>query len=638
MAESSARLKEDDISKESPRNLQNENFGRFLERFLRIWRSLESSTQYESLFSGEKDILALEATHSTGGENTVTRSFEIRISFIRFEESQALAIIFSETTHRKTIQTLQDQDAYRSKLLATVSHELRTPLNGSTNFIERVYEDDRVPQELKNVFLLPAIRSNRLLMSLINDILDMSQLKADRLRLNFEVNDILSDIQEALQLVEIQAKFKKLRLLCDCPAYFTEYDFCTDHQRVKQILLNLLSNAIKFTREGYVKVRLSQLDVGTECSRQLKIEVEDTGIGISIQEQKKLFGEFTHIEGYDRKDLNPHGVGLGLMIANSLAQVLGPNESPVGIQVISTPGIGSIFSFVLEEKVENKPQKQTFKRSRALNEDELTLPNTSDDSSPRKLVRSSSNTVNFANAPTSKFAPSMRRAPTNQQTISKVITKAFTKALSKKYTLQPEDPLRLNTTPEFRGPKVTLNDSFVTLIPEEKRMETEFGKYLQMIDEESPLSIKRTDSNIPLNDLACRCPDVLVVDDESFNILAVESILKGLEIKCDRAFTGAEAVHMALKRAGSQCGTQCHYYKLILMDCQMPVMDGFTAAREIRELMNTSKIPKTYIVACSALAQSDDVKQALECGMDEYCVKPISKSKILQIISHEFAK
>lgn len=518
-----------------------------------------------------------------------------------FEDQQVLVLLFSETTQMKLVHTLQDRDAYRTRLLASVSHELRTPLNGSTNFLERLLEDERVPEDLKEGYIVPAMRSNILLLNIINDIVDFSQLQAKKLRLNFKVGNIITDLQECVKLFEIQTRLKNISLSLITPGDNFDGRFCTDHNRVKQIVLNLVSNAVKFTRAGHIRVTISEIEMEEqqqeqeleeqklkeqeEPVRRLKISVEDTGIGIPEEEQKKLFKEYTHIENHNRSTMNPNGAGLGLMIANSLALLLGPTSSgSKGLEVTSKVDVGSTFTLILEEKV---------------------------DIENNLLARLG-------------FTPIQDEIKTEHG---------------------PLGPIDI----ELQNIRSHRENSLIQLIPEERNDPSDLNTIALKLQSQKINSLKDATSLLDKNSKSvttplikavtnpliksCTCPETLVVDDDSFNVIAIESILRSFKFKNDRAFNGKEAVLQAETRARTSCGPNCCYYKIIFMDLTMPVMNGFEATAIIKTLMKEEKIPTTYVVACTALAQVLDEKKALEAGMDEYCIKPITKAKITALFN-----
>lgn len=522
----------------------------------------------------------------------------------------------------KLIHTLQDQDTYKSRLLASVSHELRTPLNGSTSFIERVQEDDRVPNDLKIAFLLPAIRSNMLLINIINDILDFSQLQANKLKLNFTVSDVIEEVIGCIQLIEIQASIKEIRVVLESIDSTFNPDFCTDHNRFKQIVLNLLSNAIKFTEKGgMVRVRVCDLkrDSMLGKKRALKVEVEDTGVGISENDQKNLFTEFSRIDNHDRTSANPNGVGLGLMISNSLAKLLGQVNSTVGLEVSSVPGYGTTFSFMMEEKVEKESQRVPIIRPKPRIFDYIYVSNSL---SP---LHTPSNKISLSSSPVySRNKQSINNVRSRISTIESIkITRTSNLLNFSDYSKTPGlDVSAANTN--------NRDDSNISFIPLEKSSHPISAKNITL-----DLAGSCDEDNVIL-DLShqhmCDCLEVLIVDDDSFNVMALDTILKTLNYSSEHAFNGKEALEKAQRRYRNPCSSCCKFFKLILMDLTMPVMDGFQATQELKLLMSKGELPTTKIIACTALAESKDMQNALSAGMDGHCIKPVSKLKILNIL------
>ena len=275
------------------------------------------------------------------------KSIEIKISYLHQYNTEYIILIFRDMTQRDQLVTLEDNNKYKDQLLASVSHELRAPLNGNINLVESALQNISVPIQVKERLLIPALRSSKFLLHLINDILDMSQLKAKKLRLIFKPGKLQETLSDTLQLVELQAKKKGIELCLVMNPEVQSLTLCTDHVRLSQIVLNLLNNAIKFTQKGSVILSA----VPTENSDCLKISVQDSGIGMTKEDIEKLFSDYTHIEFAERKDINPTGVGLGLSIAYNLAKLLGPANQR-GIVVESVQGIGSTFSFLVENKEE----------------------------------------------------------------------------------------------------------------------------------------------------------------------------------------------------------------------------------------------------------------------------------------------
>jgi len=331
-----------------------------LEDLIENFKTLIQDSQLQ-----EKEFLIYNGKLSV--EDHQVKSIEIKISYVQQYGRKYIILIIRDTTQRDLLVTLQDNNKYKDQLLASVSHELRTPLNGNINFVESALQDKSVPEKIKKGFLTPALRSSQFLLHLINDILDMSQIKAQKLRLIYKSDKLHETLKNTLQLVELQAKKKGIELSMNIHPDIAKMNLCTDHVRLSQIVLNLLNNAIKFTQKGAVVLTA----VPAEEVSCVKISIQDSGIGMAQDNMKKLFSEFTHIEFAERKEINPTGVGLGLNIAYNLAKLLGPGQ---GITVESVVNVGSNFSFVIENKGKEEhldPQDLLINKSSAYSADRM---------------------------------------------------------------------------------------------------------------------------------------------------------------------------------------------------------------------------------------------------------------------------
>ena len=476
---------------------------------------------------------------------------EIRVIALTFREQPALALIFHDITERNTIAILEDNNNYKNRLLASVSHELRTPLNASINFIQAAIDDRKLPESIRENLLLPSLASNQLLLFLINDILDFSQMGENKLRLVYESADVKKTVDDCLNLVKIQAKRKELSLNVEYQIEPETSELCTDHNRLKQIILNLLSNAIKFTLEGGITVK-ARLTNSPEDRKLLHVQVSDTGIGISEADQQKLFQAFVKIDLGKRLSLNSTGVGLGLMISNNLAQMLGPAERGAGssIKVKSELNKGSMFEFWI------------------IDQDESSSP---DYLSPNK-------------------------------------------------SFHPEDHAQIMN--EHIGSVIQLpHHSLLKLELRSKR-----SSYNPQMEATGVISLGKQTA-------ACSCPQILVVDDDVFNITALQTILNGLGYSSQSAYNGQQAIKKVFERQEKNCGDGCHgQYRLIFMDCNMPVLDGFEATKELKRMIKQNIIPQICIIGCTALVQSHERQKALSAGMDECCTKPLNRTKIDKLL------
>ena len=525
-----------------------------------------------------ENIMTIEAhTQLTENEITTKKNYLIKLNSTLYMNKRVIVANINDMTDRDALIAAEDSNNYKSRLLASVSHELRTPLNGSINFTEQAILDPTVPEKIKLKWLVPALRSNRLLLSLINDILDFSQIQENKLRLVFDLEDIGTTARECIELLEIQAEKKGIELVLHNMLSKEEALVCTDHNRLRQIILNLLSNAVKFTFQGSVALKLEAITAGDDQApsyhpkeKAIRISCQDTGIGISEENQKKLFQAFEKIELGDKNVLNSTGVGLGLVISNNLVHRLNStgnsalHEETQSIKFTSKVDEGSCFYFDLYEKKETKT-----KRANSI----VNLPDISLGSCPRLDVSLDQGGIS---------AIELRR-----------------------------DIFSWVATPEQ-----------MSLQNHSERSNLLYRSRLHgrtRVGEESPM---------PLIQKPCVCPKILIVDDDPFNLTALEQHITRLQLSCEWAFNGNSAVEKIRKRQSSKCSNSCSQYVAVFMDCNMPVMNGFEATAMLRKLIRKGEIEDLKIIACTALVQQSDLDQAKLAGMDDYCTKPISYAMV----------
>ena len=495
------------------------------------------------------------------------QNFSIKFTTSLFMNKKVIVINVTDTTDRDSLIAAQVSSEYKSRLLSSVSHELRTPLNGSINFIEESLSDATIPTITKEKWLIPALRSNRLLLSLVNDILDFSQMHAGKLRLVLESRSIVDTAKECLELLELQAAKKNLKLALENNLPPEHEKIVTDQNQVRQVILNILSNAVKFTFEGGVTLILDPTSVEiTQQNHQLgenntlkgvRVTCKDTGIGISPENQIKLFKAFEKIDLGAKAFINSTGAGLGLLISNSLVQKLSPDDLPHKnsniIQFESTVDEGTSFSF----EIYNIDEK----------------------------IRSVQYIDSESSAEHSVFSEH---------------------GLEMKTIAELSRPLSVTTAHRFSSQGLVLGRDSRTqgLIQISTNIDT----------------LTSIPSQVQIN---CKCPKVLIVDDDPFNLTALDQILKRLQIPCHWAFNGKEAIQKIEARQHNRCGASCKQYKIMFLDCNMPILDGFETARRLRAMEKRGEIDRIRIIACTAFVQESDEKAAREAGMDDFSTKPI---------------
>ena len=502
------------------------------------------------------------------------RTVEIKLIPIKYDGDHAILMIIRHAPEIKYVEQLKKVAKYKDEILASVSHELRTPINSNMNLINEAIKSDEVSQYVKENLLDPAFKSGRLLLNLVNDILDMSQIKEGKLKLVSQACEIRKVIQECHYLFEHQCRQKKIALNLSIDKR-VPLKIRTDPNRFTQIVLNLLSNAYKFTLEGSITIAMT-----LEKGGLIKISVIDTGIGIKEEDIGKLMKKFEKIDLGENDKFNSMGAGLGLSIANSLAVMLGPKESNAGgLKFSSVYGKGTTASFLIKSR--------------------------------RKFVWNS-----------------RTAQPTRGDSPAVTLMKKYNSELKTKYLLPvDEEEDSSGFLEEENNPS-----SVYEFQKKDTKLDTinsdwkEDGKYRSS---EKKYTAKK---NLGLCVLpSCECPQVMIVDDDAFNVLTLQTLLSSLQIKCEAAHSGIECLKTI--QSTTRCSERCTRFQLILMDGNMPLKDGYTTARELVEWNCTLEDPwNLNIVGCTAYTEKEKWNEFIEAGAIEHVSKPLNKSDLERVL------
>jgi signal transduction histidine kinase/HPt (histidine-containing phosphotransfer) domain-containing protein len=511
---------------------------------------------------------------------------------------------------------------FKSEFLANMSHEIRTPINGVISMSDML---TRTALTKHQTDIAGIIRDSAgALLDIINDILDFSKIEAGKLELEILDFDLLPVIEGTTELVADQARAKGLSLMMyiapDVPRLFRG-----DPGRLRQILLNLLSNAIKFTDSGEVYVRAS-VDASNPEKSQIRISVTDTGIGMSQETVHRLFQPFTQADGSITRRYG--GTGLGLSIAKLLTELLGGR-----IGVRSTEGKGSTFwvSVPLEHSKMTHLQPELLPKlldTRVLLVEAFAGSGKIIEDYLQSWGMESEKVTSVGDA----FETLKRRAQTYRP-FDIVIVEQFAHSMES-FALAgavQEDPalaktkLILCTTdePDSFGEKA-LQSGFSAILVKPLRQSRLFDCIALNLNREGhpgtrPLPLPlQTPQTKPQKQHAGL---ILVAEDNAVNQKVALLLLKELGHSAHVVGNGREAI-------AAVCQTP---YSLILMDCQMPEMDGMEATGEIRRLetMTGRHVP---VVAMTAHAMQGDREKCIAAGMDDYISKPVTAAKLNDIL------
>jgi len=504
-------------------------------------------------------------------------SYEIRLCPLY--EYQKVIVILNNTTERDLIASAEESSQYKDKLLASISHNLRTPLNGSLTFLQGAINDNKVDISVKEKLIAPAIRSGTLLLNLINDILDYSLLETREFSLCLELKPLQATLGNAYNILKdaIIAKGLTCKIEIDekIPSKFN-----TDHHRLTQIVLNLLGNALKFTYKGEIKLKATYID-----PTKVEIAIQDTGIGMRKSEVDALKNELLHPSMASSKSQKSKGIGLGLKISNDLAKKLNVfNEEEEGIVMESIKGKGSTFSFIIANYKSDEAQIGI--------------------SSPFALES------NFAQVTTEKNTIYSRinfSQPSEIDTLNEA---------DKKYNRFTEIYCGSLFNLSSKGSHTKPSLAQRIFSPTRLKLASPRG---------GPLLSPR--AQIPAR-------EILVVDDDPMNILGVELLLNKLNITITKAYNGQQAIEKVQERASLVEEGKALNFRAILMDCQMPVMDGYQASKVLKELMENNEIMAIPIIGCTAFTAKNKLEECLACGMDAVITKPVSFKRLCEMFDN----
>ncbi|CAD8084033.1 unnamed protein product [Paramecium primaurelia] len=355
--------------------------------------TIQLNTVYKCLFyvyntkkirfeiNGKVDALIIETNFEIDG---IKKTVEIIITM--GGEDQIL-MIARDVMHRKNIKELFEINQSKSKILSFVSHEFRSPLNVMINVLQNINQDKSLSESLlQNLTIL--LENSFYMLNLSNDLLDLAQIKNETFSLNLKTIDIIQLGEECLKMFQLQAEQKKLQLALKTnikPLYVY-----TDRNRLKQIIINLIANAMKFTLKGNITIKIQQKGLLVD------IGVEDTGLGISQQDQSKLFKAFGKLKDGEHQKLNEQGVGLGLVISNKIAQQLSFDGQ--GLQVISKDitqqDHGSYFYFT--QKIKYFHSKTNLQQVQQVQINDKELPQSNQQILFQKLTTFNKESQSFA--------------------------------------------------------------------------------------------------------------------------------------------------------------------------------------------------------------------------------------------------
>lgn len=560
----------------------------------------ENEEWYEKFVDNRSDSNIITRINSQGNDEI----YRIYCKNIELEGLEHFLITFVDVTElEKARRKAEIAKEAKSQFLANMSHEIRTPLNAIIGFSDILKTRDLGVEEKNYASIIS--KSAESLLDIINDVLDISKIESGKLDIEEEAFPINVLIENIVELFSVKAKEKNIRFVYDADPN-VPFSIYTDSTRLRQVISNLLSNAIKFTHQNGTVVFSMKVLNKSQTDVSLEFSIKDNGIGINKEQQKIIFEPFSQGDSGITREFG--GTGLGLSICRDIVNLLGSE-----ISLESEVDIGTTFKFTLDLKID----KQNDERDHHFNEVTFAVSNINkDDEHLRESV------INYITKIGRVFDFDENSILNNIDIIFCFDNSNLTKTI--------ENFLKLNRNAKiiYVGERKAIKDlDIVSHITNYIDLPIYGSKIFNIISDHAifeektskPQKIEKAKENLDKH--------ILVAEDNLNNQMLIQILLEELNINCTIANNGQEAIELYEENR----------YDLVLMDINMPILDGVSATKEIIRKQQEEGLYKIPIVALTANSLEGDREKYIYAGMDDYISKPIIFDKLKDVIKkHTF--
>jgi len=511
-------------------------------------------------------------------------------------------------------KTIHEANKAKDLFLANMSHEIRTPLNGIVGFTQLLKSTELTEEQAEFITVIETSSEN--LLTIVNDILDLSKIKADKIELENIAFDPVEKFESAIESYAARADEKEIEL-----SVYTDPELPSevmgDPTKIAQVLVNLISNAIKFTpMKGIIDVRIEQIGE-TEEQTTVKFSVNDSGIGITAEQKEKIFDAFSQADVSTSRKFG--GTGLGLAISGKLVSLMGGE-----LEIDSIEGEGSTFFFTLD--LEKSPN--AIKRD---------VPNMSGFVIGSLILEEAGvqtydkNIEAFAEAAGANYKLyNKKEILTSKESDLPDLLFVNHRYLRRKDDLMPYLELKskiiLLTTLKMHNTIKEIEEKIGRIVYKPLNLSKTFKAFESVFEAELPKK-EETVAASQKRGTGFENVHVLVAEDNEINQKLITNILNGLGIQVSLANNGEEAVNLRMQ----------YDYDMIFMDIQMPVMGGIEATKEIIQYEEKHRKHHIPIVALTANALDGDREKYISEGMDSYLSKPIELPELRRLLETHFS-